>query len=355
MRTPWTRRERSRDWKRRWRWEKSRRWGWRITLAVAITAIVVVPATVHAQNDQTFIVEQGSECVQITPLGDGTRSVEAFYDYRSPSTVPEGSYASYGTGAIQQSQTSQLFVYAGTEGLSLVFLHDKFGDSGGFAATADITGLPATGKWVIEDDSYAHRDDVFDHTPTSSHIEWVTNGNRTDGAAFRGLGSSNYRTITVDIAFNEESNRYPFEEWQGSPEQNQIERWIVRSGSGETTELDMSKPVEISPGTCSGGSSTFTPTPGEDIDTTSTATDPTTTPVTTPAASTTTTTTTTTQTRTPATTTATRIPADETTTVSTIRANTSEDGPFGFMTSVVTALAVAVVLLAVLSLMRQGN
>jgi hypothetical protein len=37
-------------------------------------------------------------------------------------------------------------------------------------------------------------------------------GGRTDGAAFRGLASTDYRAITVDAKFNEASNRYPFPE-----------------------------------------------------------------------------------------------------------------------------------------------
>lgn len=318
-----------------------------ITLAVAVVALAVVPATVTAQNDQTFVVEQNSTCVQVTPLGDGTQSVEAFYAYRSPATTPEGAYSSYGTKDIQQSQTSQLFVHNGTEGLSLVFLHDKLGDGGGgFVATAEISGLPADGEWAVEDDAYTNRDDVFDHTNTSSHIEWVTNGNRTDGAAFRGLGSPNYSTIDIDIAFNDDSNRYPFEKWNGPPEQNHIEQWIVRSGSGETTELDMSEPVTVGPGTCRGGTSTFTAMPGSNdrgTDTrtnTVTATQP-------PAAATQ-------PTATP--TTATPLPADETANVPSGDAPQESDNEvLGQRSDVVIALAAVLVVFATIALVRQNN
>lgn len=310
-------------------------WTGTITLAVLLVAIVAVPATVAAQDEQTFVVVQGSECVQITPLGDGTQSVENFYDYRSTTTTSRGQYTSYGTRDIQLSQTSQVFVYAGSEGLSLVFLHDRFGDDdGGFAATADISGLPTDGEWAIEDDSYTNRDDVFRHSATSSHIEWVSNGNRTDGGAFRGLGSSNYRTISIDIAFNDESNRYPFDEWQGSPSQNQLEEWVVRSGSGETTELDMDEPIEISPGTCSGGISTFTPTE------------------------------TATSTSTPTISASAETDSDQSTTAAPIQADEStESGGTGVMSNntvddlgvgVATVLAAVVVLLALLALVRQN-
>lgn len=215
--------------------------------AVVVASTLGAPAVGQAETP-TVVFTQGDDSVRITPLGDGSRSVEAFYDYRSPATEPTGQYSSYGTRDIQMNQVSQLFVYHGSDGLSLVFLHDEFSDTdgGGAVITADISGLPESGDWVVEDDTYNERDDVFRHSTGSSHIEWLTNGYRTDGAAFRGLEEANDTTITVDMQFNEESGNYPFEEWEGSPEQNEIERWIVRSGTGETTELAMDEPVEIS-------------------------------------------------------------------------------------------------------------
>lgn len=225
-----------------------------------ISALAVTPAPTAAQSNgtnTTFIVEQGSQCIQITPLGDGTKTVEQFYDYEVLNQT--ANYSSLGTVDIQKDQTSQIFVYRGSEGLSLVFLHDKIHTPGGFVATANISGLPSDGEWVVEDDNYTHRDDTFKYTDTGAYIEWNSNGERTDGGVFRGLGSSNYSTITIDIKFNEQVDRYPFEEWAGSPEENEIEHWIVRSGTGETTELDLDEPVQLSPGTCDGGVSTFTP------------------------------------------------------------------------------------------------
>ena len=236
---------------------------------VVASALTVVPGMAAAQGNQTFIVEQGSQCTEITPLGNGTQSVEEFYDYKILNNT--ANYSSLGTTDIQVDQTSQMFVYRGSNGLSLVFLNDKIGPPGGYVATADISGLPTDGQWVVEDDNYTNRDDTFKYNNTGAHIEWNSNGERTDGAAFRGLESPNYSTATVDLKFNEDTNRYPFDEWSGSPEQNEIESWIARSGTGETTKLDMNQPVEISPGTCSGGVSTFTATPGSAGTTTDTA------------------------------------------------------------------------------------
>lgn len=230
-----------------------------LALVVVTAVLAAIPGTATAQENRTFIVEQGGNCVEVTPVGNGSQSGAAYYDYRVLNDT--ANYSSFGTRDIQEDQTSQLFVHDGSDGLSLVFLHDRINAPGGFAATADLSGLPSDGRWAVEDDNYTNRDDVFNYTDTGAHIEWVSNGERTDGAVFTGLGSSDYSTITADVKFNERSNRYPFEEWDGSPDQNRIERWVVRSGTGQTTELDMSQPVEISPGTCSGGVSTFTATP----------------------------------------------------------------------------------------------
>lgn len=237
---------------------------WSSPIAVVLVALVLGPALAvgAAGADPTFTVRQGSECTQVTPLGDGTQSVERFYDYRVLNET--ANYSSLGTRGIQMDQTSQLFVFRGSRGLSLVFLNDAIGSPGGYVATADVSGLPPAGRWVVEDDDYPNRDDVFEYDNTSAHIEWNSNGRRTDGAAFRGLESRNYSTITIDVAFNEETDRYPFDEWRGSPERNRIERWIVRSGTGGTTELDMSRPVELRRGTCGDDApaSIATPTAG---------------------------------------------------------------------------------------------
>lgn len=239
--------------------EHGRSWLAAVALAVMVVgSLAIVPGSAVAQENATFIVQQGDTCTEVTPLGDGSQTVEEFYDY----TVldDQANYSSLGTTDIQENQVSQLFVYRGSDGLSLVFLHDKINEPYGFVATGDISGLPADGEWAVEDDNYTDRDDTFEYTDTGAQIQWNSNGERTDGAAFRGLGSSDYSTITADIAFNDEVDRYPFEEWSGSPSDNEIENWIVRSGDGSTTDLDMSSPVEISPGSCSGGVSTFTAT-----------------------------------------------------------------------------------------------
>ena len=241
---------------------------WSSPTAVVLVAVVLGPALsvgVAAEAGPLFTVSQGSECIRITPLGDGSRTVEQFYDYQVSNRT--ANYSSLGTRGIQMDQTSQLFVFRGSRGLSLVFLTDEIGPPGGYVATVDVSGLPPGGKWVVEDDDYPNRDDVFEYNNTSAHIEWSSNGRRTDGAAFRGLESPDYATITIDAAFNNATDRYPFGEWRGPPEQNRIERWIVRSGTGETTELDMSRPVELRRGTCGDDAPMSIATPTEESST----------------------------------------------------------------------------------------
>jgi PKD repeat protein len=195
----------------------------------------------------TYAVTQGDQCWEIAPVGDGSQTVSSFYDYRAG---PETRYSSYGTTELQESQLSQVFVYRGSEGDSLVVLHDQLNDDDrGGAATFTFSGLPSGGAWAVEDDQYASRDDRFQHSGTTSTIDWMWSPNRTDGAAFRGLDSSSYDAITVDPAFSEESwaaqGRDPAWPYAGDSLQ-----WALRDGSGQTHTLDKSQPISISRGGC---------------------------------------------------------------------------------------------------------
>ncbi len=217
-----------------------------IVTVLVVGALLTQPFSVPVRAQaHSITVTQGDQTIPVTPLGDGNQSAESFYDYRAPSSDPSGQYSSYGTDELQRDQVSQLFLYRGESGLSLVFLHDQRGGDGGAVITAAIEGLPEDGAWIVEDDTYAHRDDSFAHDDRSSNIEWFMNGGRTDGAVFRGLDGGSERTITVTMRFNDQTDNYPFDEWSGEPEENEIESWIVRSGSGETTELAMDEPVRI--------------------------------------------------------------------------------------------------------------
>jgi len=230
-----------------------------LTAILAIAAVPVagsaVQPAVQQQDDAApgnYSILQDGDCTTIEPLGDGTQSVEEFYDYRTPNTTPESyTYSSLGTLDLQRDDTSILFLYEGTEGTSLVLVHDRvYGDTNGSAVTMQFDGLPEDGEWVVEDDSYSDSinggpDDEFEHGETSSRITWVFSENSTDGGAFRGGLGDDDLELTVDPAFNDDAD---FREYPG-----EITDWQALSGSDdgiERTSLDF-QPIELRAGSCS--------------------------------------------------------------------------------------------------------
>lgn len=284
-------------------------------LLVPAGLTVLTPAAEHvsAQAAGEFSVTQGSQCTTVTPLGNGSRSVESYYDYN---VQPD--YSSHGADGEQASATSNLYLYRGSGGVSLVMLHDRRRDgSGGGTVTFDVSGLPEDADWAVEDDTYPDRDDAFVHEGTESHIEWVWAPGHTDGAAVRGVGDG-YEEITVQPGFNEASDRW--ETWNYTGEDDRITTWRVLSGDGSTARtLDLGQPVTVSPGPCGVD---LSPVPTTTTPTTTSANTTATTTITTTATTTTTTVTTATTTSTPTTTatptsTTTTAPASSTTTTST--------------------------------------
>ncbi|WP_135823750.1 PKD domain-containing protein [Halorussus ruber] len=208
-------------------------------------------ASESAGDTETFHVVQGEECYEVTALGSGEKTVSEFYDYRAGAGTLYGSYGE-DSQAVQENQVSHVFVYEGEEGLSLVMLHDDLNETGGGAATFDISGLPEEREWVIEDDDYANRDDNFDHGETSSTIDWMWGDNRTDGAAVRGL-DADFEGITVEPAFGEESWAYQNRSNPWPFATDEIEDWQLQSGTGEEFSLDRDEPIKILKGSCGGG------------------------------------------------------------------------------------------------------
>lgn len=191
----------------------------------------------------TFAVTQDETCYTVTPLGDGSQTVEEFYGYRDI----ESNYSSPGTTALQDNQVSNLFVYNGSQGYSLVLVHDEFAESPyGGTLTMTFTGLPLEGDWAVEDDDYENRNDNFDHFGTRSEIDWKWVDGRTDGGAFRGLPTG--MNITIDPAFNEDAEAWG--EWWQSGGNNRIESWRLYTDRESTTTLDMEQKVTITRGPC---------------------------------------------------------------------------------------------------------
>ncbi len=197
-----------------------------------------------------YAVVQGDRCIPVEPLGDGHQTVEEYYDYRNPDTDPDSyTYSSYGTTHLQADDTSILFLHEGSDGLSLVLVHDRLeGETDGGSLTMQIDDLPADGEWVVEDDDYEGQDDVFDHRETSSRITWVWATGRTDGAAFNG-GLDDEFAITITPAFNEQADfRYDTGGYDG-----QLTDWEVLSGEDhdpQRTSLAMDEAVVVRSGGC---------------------------------------------------------------------------------------------------------
>lgn len=224
-----------------------------------ITALVPSAAagTTDDDDEETYVVTQGDEEFEITPVGDGTQTAEEFYDYRTPEThdYPDYLYSSYGTTEMQEDDTSILMLHEGSDGLSLVLVHDKVdGDTRGGSLTMQIDGLPEAGEWVVEDDSYSETHyggplDSFDHNETSSRITWIWTEGRTDGGAFNGGLDDGDWEVTIEPHFNEEAD-YRYEDPEGYD--GQLNDWKLISGAGNshtsTSLPSIEEPITITPG-----------------------------------------------------------------------------------------------------------
>ncbi|WP_459193719.1 PKD domain-containing protein [Halosimplex sp. J119] len=216
-----------------------------LSLLVSGTTVAAPGAGNESGGDETFAVQQGDSCYETRALGDGSKTVESFYNYSV-----EHDWSSEGTRHLQEDQVSNLFVYYGAEGYSLVFLHDEYG-TGSYASTISMTvsGLPESGEWAVEDDQYSGRDDNFDHYGTRSEIDWMWAPQRTDGGAFRGLTAEGDTYVTIEPRFNEDADYWG--DWAFSEGNHRIESWQFLGPDGSTAStLDMDQNVTVATGEC---------------------------------------------------------------------------------------------------------
>lgn len=224
-----------------------------LVACVAVSGPVLLAAgTATAEHSDdgeadAYVATQGDDCVELATLGDGTTAVSEFYDYRSGSGTE---FASYGTTELQASNVSQVFAYHGPEGESLVFLHDELhGDGTGGGVSMTFAGLP-DGTWPVLDDSYESPDDRFQHDGSTARIDWMWAPNRTDGAAFRGLGGlADGDAVTVEPAFGEASYAHAERNW---PHVSGDVEWYVRHGdaAGDLTPVAEDEPLDVERGAC---------------------------------------------------------------------------------------------------------
>ncbi|AGN01552.1 hypothetical protein L593_08035 [Salinarchaeum sp. Harcht-Bsk1] len=224
-------------------------------VALCLAAVpVAVTADSHANGSDPYVIEQGDQCVDVDPITNTSQTVVDFYDYRSPDTTPNATtYSSYGTTAYQADNTSVLMLYRGSEGTSLVIVHEKLHEpdtegTNGSSATFNVTGISNDGDgWAVEDDNYDAQDDQFDHYPTYSEIDWVWSRGRTDGGAYRGLDGD--VEIGIDPAFNESADLRYDDEYAGYVHDWQV---ITATEDGfERVSLDsLTQEVTVQDGYC---------------------------------------------------------------------------------------------------------
>lgn len=223
-------------------------------LALGGTAL----GTSSASSHDGVVLEQGSDCVPITPIS-GSESPQALYDWR----VGETDYSSAGTRDLQRGDTSILFLYEDPAGeYYLVIVHDRYDldDQGsqydGGSATFTFEGLTG-GSWVVRDDFY-DAPSSYDRWNVSGEpqvVDWTWGDARTDGGVYGPLGTE--FDVTIDPAFNEAAGL------AGEYYDGRITDWQVLSGARSTpdrTSLSLEKPITIRTGECEPSSP---PAPGQ--------------------------------------------------------------------------------------------
>ncbi|NGM71200.1 PGF-pre-PGF domain-containing protein [Natronolimnobius sp. AArcel1] len=231
----------------------------------AVAQPVAASSTQPSANDE-HVVEQDGECYPIEAL-TSSGTVEAFYDYRNHETHPEDvdrMYSSYGTEHLQEDNTSVLFLHEGTDGMSLVMIHDQVdGDTTGGVATFEITGAPAEAEWVVQDDLYDSEENMVEWYDEDGWLgaDWIWSEARTDGGAIQG-GLNDDFAMTIHPAFNEDAALYDVEDIYDPDfhENGTIDDWEVLSGDSDDpdrTDLDLDEPVTIRTGSCDGPSVSY--------------------------------------------------------------------------------------------------
>ncbi|ADD06975.1 uncharacterized protein Nmag_3425 [Natrialba magadii ATCC 43099] len=221
----------------------------------------------NAPPADSYVIEQDGFCQQIEPLSSGG-TVESFYDYRNHETHPEGvdrMYSSYGTEHLQEDDTSILFLHEGTDGVSLVTVHDRVdGNSSGGVATFDIVGLPAESEWVVQNDNYTGETNMAEWYSGDGWLgaSWIWAEERTDGGAING-GLNDAFAATIHPMFNEDAEHYDNDDLYDPDyhDDGEIDDWEILSGDADNPDRtdipSLDEPVTIRTGTCDGPSVSY--------------------------------------------------------------------------------------------------
>lgn len=219
--------------------------------SVAATVAGSAVAGVAGGNQQRgYVVEQGEACEPIEPLSYEDATVEEFYGYTTDPEEGTPWAANFPVG-LTVSNASQLFLYEGPQGLSLVLLHDapEDGTEGtGGAASMAFRGLPGDGEWVVKDDPSDESAELWEEDGEGGEdvhrVHWAWHANYTDGGAFRDLGGE--FQVDIQAAFDGDAALEPL-----SP--GETTDWYAVTGDPadpERIELDMEQPVRLRTGSC---------------------------------------------------------------------------------------------------------
>ncbi|WP_435178703.1 PKD domain-containing protein [Halorussus sp. AFM4] len=235
-----------------------------LTLLLVVSTLSTVgvgaaTATAAAANSSTgtFHVSQAGNCYEVTAYGSGDQTVEEFYDYRKPNnTDPDVyTYSSHGTKHLQENQVSNLFVYNGSGGYSLVMLHDKLDEAEEDGPNASTITFEFSNMshvdWKVRDDNYTDsngdpQDDNWDTKGDTHVIDWMWGPHRTDGGAFTGIADG---SVTISPQFNDDAKYWNDWEYSGD-DANKTEQWRLLDNGGQNVSLDMQKSVTIKQGGC---------------------------------------------------------------------------------------------------------
>lgn len=201
--------------------------------ALALLASHTGPATPASAVDFVYTVNQpglGGGPVVITPLAGGGTDVVTFYNYGNPPCI-----ASANTN-LELANTSQLFLYDGPGGVSLVMIHDLPGCDQNSTLAGKVDFLfdgvvPDTAAFVVKDDPGDSYTDTATTAPTAASWGWLLCC--TDGGAIGFLECPFEITITPD--FHPTIGTSP------------IDTWIARSDSVPllVTFPSLTEPVTI--------------------------------------------------------------------------------------------------------------
>ncbi len=219
-----------------------------VTLLISLLVATALGAGVAASQSSDYAVEQGEDCFELTPETNETQSIEDFYGYTTSSAGEEVNYSANTPIGLENMNngTSSLFLYEGSDGLSLIVLHGGINDTGGGAATMEFVGLPEEGEWVVKDDPTNLSVEGWNRiTLQGQAVDWGWRDQWTDGGAFQG-GLDDQFSIEINAAFNEDAEVDPV-----TP--GNVTQWravTVENNSLQTISLDVNRSVTVRAGGC---------------------------------------------------------------------------------------------------------